>query len=111
VLAVLRIGLQLLGGVGFGGGSQKLPRAWGCVDGRVSGEGMSQAGGGAISATAVCVGCQQHRAVVFSSFWCEEASQQRKSHGGSGRTSGRFVSKNEQGFDVCLSVGRFRLTC
>ena len=69
MLAVLRVGLQLLGGVGFGGGNQKLPWAWGCVDDRVSGEGMSQAGGGAISATAVCIGCQQHRVVVFRVFF------------------------------------------
>ena len=40
-----------------------------------------------------------------------EVARRQKSHGDGGSTSGGFVGwKNEQGFDVCGSVGRFRLT-
>ncbi len=71
-----------------------------------------QAEGGEISAAAVRVGCQRRREGGFRVVsWRGEVARRRKSHGGGGSTSGGFVGwKNEQGFDVCGSVGRFRLT-
>ena len=106
--------MLLLGGGGFGGGSQKSPRGglrrW---PGRWRGDFRRfQAEGGEISAAAVRVGCQRRREGGFRVVsWRGEVARRRKSHGGGGSTSGGFVGwKNEQGFDVCGSVGRFRLT-
>jgi len=62
--------------------------------------------------SAVRVGCQRRREGGFRVvLWRGEVARRRKSHGGGGSTSGGFVGwKNELGFDVCGSVGRFRLT-
>ena len=103
--------MLLLGGGGFGGKSQK---SVGCVNGRVAGEGIffDEAEGGEISATAVRVGCQRRHAVVLRVvFMVRGVARRQKSHGGGGSMSGGFVGwKNEQSFDVCGSLGRFRLT-
>ena len=97
--------MLLLGGGGFGGGS-KNRHGVGCVDGRVAGEGIF------VDLRLRVVKFQRRRAVVFRVVsWRGEVARRRKSHGGGGSTSGGFVGwKNEQGFDVCGSVGRFRLT-
>ena len=106
--------MLLLGGGGFGGGSQKSPRGGLCRwPGRLRGDFRRfQAEGGEISTTAVRVGCQRRREGGFRVVsWRGEVARRRKSHGGGGSTSGGFVGwKNEQGFDVCGSVSRFRLT-
>ena len=77
-----------------------------CVDGRVAGEGIF------VDLRLRVVKFQRRRGVVFRVVsWRGEVARRRKSHGGGGSTSGGFVGwKNEQGFDVCGSVGRFRLT-
>ena len=61
-MAGLRVGLRSLGGIGFGGGSQKSPRRGAASMAELqmrerAGFCQFEAGGGAICATAVCSGC------------------------------------------------------